>query len=67
MLAAYDDPMGDELEMASGYFDRPFEWEKVKDNAEWLVQMHCKDDPLVPVGYARKVNEKVTNELKTFD
>uniref|UniRef100_A0A0G4HTU0 Uncharacterized protein n=1 Tax=Chromera velia CCMP2878 TaxID=1169474 RepID=A0A0G4HTU0_9ALVE len=55
LVSAYHDDLGDEIEAGSGYFNRPFEWEKMRFNAGWIIQFHSKDDHLVPVGVAREV------------
>eukprot|EP00026_Physarum_polycephalum_P017144 Phypoly_transcript_18261.p1 GENE.Phypoly_transcript_18261~~Phypoly_transcript_18261.p1 ORF type:complete len:242 (+),score=39.45 Phypoly_transcript_18261:62-727(+) len=62
LLAAYHTDLGDSGEKESGYFDRPWQWEKIKQNVEWIVQFHSKDDHLVPVSEARFVAEKIGTE-----
>jgi len=54
--------MGDELERASGYFNRPFEWKDMKTNASWIAQFHSLDDPLVPISQARHVHKELNTE-----
>lgn len=33
LVSAYTTDQGDELEAASGYFDRPWQWERMRSNA----------------------------------
>lgn len=60
LVSAYYTDLGDSLERGSGYFNRPFDWDKMKSNAKWIIQFHSKDDHLVPVTEARHVHENVT-------
>jgi len=36
LVAAYDDDLGDELERNSGYFNRPWNWDQIKQNAGFI-------------------------------
>lgn len=55
-----------DLEMASerisGYYDTPWQWEKISANQEWIVQFHSTDDPLIPIEEARYVHQKLGSE-----
>ena len=55
LVSAYDDDLGDEIEKGSGYFSRPFDYKKMRENCPWIVQFHSKDDHLVPVEVGRRV------------
>eukprot|EP00397_Hematodinium_sp_SG-2012_P062364 GEMP01084135.1.p1 GENE.GEMP01084135.1~~GEMP01084135.1.p1 ORF type:complete len:186 (+),score=39.30 GEMP01084135.1:216-773(+) len=55
LVAAYVSSMGDETEEASGYFSRPWEWAKMKENAGFITQMASKDDPLLGLEEQRAV------------
>ncbi|KAJ3013657.1 UNVERIFIED_CONTAM: putative hydrolase rbbp9 [Siphonaria sp. JEL0065] len=57
LVAAYDDALGDDNEQASGYFDGPFNWEKIKENCEFIVQFAGKNDCLVPIDVQRRVRD----------
>ncbi|XP_033115894.1 serine hydrolase RBBP9-like [Anneissia japonica] len=48
LVSAYVTDIGDENERASGYFSRPWEWEKVKNNTKFIVQFGSEDDPFLP-------------------
>lgn len=39
---------GDELERQSGYFDKPWQWEKIKTNQEKIALIWGDDDPYIP-------------------
>lgn len=71
LVAAYDDDLGDETEAESGYFNRPFNYDKMVENCPIIFQFHSKNDHLVPVAIARRVaaglrkaSEEYNNRLK---
>ncbi len=55
LVAAYDDDLGDDLEAASGYFSRPFDWERIRQNCGFIAQFGGRRDTLVPVAVQRRV------------
>mmetsp|Transcript_11994 Transcript_11994/g.19522 ORF Transcript_11994/g.19522 Transcript_11994/m.19522 type:complete len:195 (+) Transcript_11994:266-850(+) len=55
LLAAYDHHLDCELEKKSGYFDGPFDWEKIKGNCKYIVQFAGTEDCLVPIEIQRRV------------
>ena len=40
--------LGDEMEKQSGYYDKPWEWEKIKKNQEKIALFYEDDDPFIP-------------------
>lgn len=59
--ACYTD-LGDEHEKLSGYYDSPWQWEKIKENAEWIAQFASADDPYIPIEEPRFIHEKLNSE-----
>ena len=57
LVAAAHTDLGDEGERRSGYFDRPWDWEKIKEGADGIHLFHGVDDPLIPVREARHIAE----------
>eukprot|EP00445_Apocalathium_hangoei_P039485 CAMPEP_0203953284 /NCGR_PEP_ID=MMETSP0359-20131031/86684_1 /ASSEMBLY_ACC=CAM_ASM_000338 /TAXON_ID=268821 /ORGANISM="Scrippsiella Hangoei, Strain SHTV-5" /LENGTH=530 /DNA_ID=CAMNT_0050886533 /DNA_START=26 /DNA_END=1615 /DNA_ORIENTATION=+ len=57
LVAAYTSDLGDLNERASGYFSRPWQWEKQKENAGFIVQFASTDDPFLPLEEQRKVRD----------
>ena len=55
LVAAYDDSLGDELEEASGYFSRPFDWPGIANNCGFIIQFAGTKDRLVPIAVQRRV------------
>lgn len=40
--------LGDELEKQSGYFDEPWQWQKIKENNGRIALVYSDDDPFIP-------------------
>ena len=40
--------LGDDLEKQSGYYDKPWQWEKIKKNQEKIALIYGDDDPFIP-------------------
>lgn len=40
--------LGDELEKQSGYFDTPWQWQKIKEHQEHIALFCSDNDPFVP-------------------
>ena len=66
VVAAYHTDLGDRAERNSGYFGRPWDWEKIRSNTPWLVQYQSTDDHCVPVEEARFVAEQTQNDYREF-
>ena len=47
--------LGDAGEAASGYYDAPWQWDRIRDNQRWIGIYQSADDPLIPVAEARFV------------
>jgi predicted alpha/beta hydrolase family esterase len=59
LISAAHTDLGDENERASGYFSRPWEWDRMVANAGFIHQFHSADDHLIPVHEARFVAESL--------
>ncbi len=59
--ACYTD-LGDEDERKSGYYNRPWEWEVIKNNQKWIVQFSSIDDPYIPVEEPRYISQRLQTE-----
>jgi len=47
--------LGDAFEAASGYYDAPWQWDRIRSNQRWTGIYQSSDDPLIPVAEARFV------------
>lgn len=54
--------MGEEGEKESGYYDSPWKWEKIKSNADWIVQFISTDDPYIPKVETQFIHDKLNTE-----
>lgn len=61
LVGAYTSDLGDENEHESGYFNRPWEWEKIRSNVKYILQFGSTDDPFLPW----EEQQEVANGLKT--
>lgn len=58
--------LNDELEMQSGYYDEPWQWDAIQKNQEWIVQFASIDDPYIPIEEARYVRDMLSPEYYEF-
>lgn len=59
--ACYTD-LGDEGGKESGYYDLPWQWDKIKVNAKWIAQFASIDDPYIPIAESRLIHDKLNTE-----
>lgn len=63
--ATYTD-LGEESERVSGYFDKPWNWESIKNNQNWIIQFASIDDPYIPITEPRYIHDKLKTEYHEF-
>lgn len=66
LVSCYYSDLGDELEKKSGYFDKPWKWDQIKNNAEKIVIFASKDDSFIPMAEPRFIKEKVDAEYHEY-
>jgi predicted alpha/beta hydrolase family esterase len=66
LVGAYHSDLGDEMEKKSGYFDTPWKWDKIKNNANKIVIFASQDDPFIPISEPRLIKEKVNAEYHEY-
>eukprot|EP00943_MAST-04B_sp_MAST-4B-sp1_P008100 g8100.t1 len=66
LVSAAHTDLGSEHERLSGYFDRPWEFEKIKNKSEFIIQFHSTDDHLIPVQEARYVAEQLKGDTHIY-
>jgi uncharacterized protein len=47
--------LGDGFERASGYYDAPWDWTRIRAHQDWVGIFHSTDDPHIPVAEPRFV------------
>jgi hypothetical protein len=66
LVGAYVSDLGMETEKASGYFDRPWNWDAIKQNQTFIIQFASIDDPWIPIKEARAVHKNLNTEYYEF-
>ena len=66
LVGSYHTDLGMEKEKISGYFERPWNWDAIKGNQQWIVQFASPDDPWIPIEEPRFVHEKLNSEYYEF-
>jgi uncharacterized protein len=66
LVSAYHTDLGLKEEVMSGYFNRPWNWEAIKNNQHWILQFASLDDPLIPIHEPRLVHEKLDTKYWEF-
>ncbi len=55
--------LGDPGEKESGYYDTPWQWGMIKNNAKWIVQFCSPEDPYIPINEPLFISEQIGSEL----
>ena len=66
LVGACHTDLGDENERLSGYFSDPWQWKKIKRNADWIVQFASIDDPYIPIEEARHIHDELNTEYHEY-
>nr|XP_033793035.1 serine hydrolase RBBP9 isoform X2 [Geotrypetes seraphini] len=66
LVSAYTSDLGDDNERASGYFNRPWHWEKIRQNCRIIVQFGSTDDPFLPWNEQQAVADSLGADLHKY-
>ena len=55
--------LGFEDEKEAGWYNAPWQWEKIKANAGWVVQIHGDDDPYFDTTEPKFIQSQIGSEL----
>ncbi|MCH9703461.1 MAG: alpha/beta fold hydrolase [Chlamydiae bacterium] len=66
LVGAYHTHLGMDLEKQSGYFDAPWNWEKIRKNQQWTVIFASQDDPWIPIAEPRYLHDQLQCEYHEF-
>ena len=58
--------LGVETETLSGYYDRPWNWEKIKNNQKFITIFASTDDPWIPVEEPRFIQKQLQCSYHEF-
>lgn len=67
LVSACVTDLGNANERASGYYSRPWGWERIKNNAGFVIQFGSSDDPFIPWNEHQAVHEGTGSELYASD
>jgi predicted alpha/beta hydrolase family esterase len=59
--------LGDAFERASGYYAEPWQWQRIRDNQEWIAIFSSSDDPHIPIAEPRFVAAQLRCSHFEFD
>lgn len=62
LVGTYHTDLGIPAEIESGYFTRPWDWDAIKANQQWIIQFSGLNDPWIPIEEARFVHDKLKTE-----
>lgn len=66
LVGGYVTDLGMETEKLSGYFDRPWDWDAIKNNQQWIIQFASTNDPWIPIDEARALHNYLNTEYYEF-
>jgi predicted alpha/beta hydrolase family esterase len=66
LVGVYHNDLGIEKEKQAGYFNRPWNWEKIRDNQQWTVLFASQDDPWIPIDHPRFIHLQLNSEYHEF-
>lgn len=66
LVGAYHTDLGIENEKKSGYFDKPWNWKKIKENQHWTVLFASQDDPWIPMDQPRHIHHNLQCEYHEY-
>lgn len=67
LVCPYHTDLNNNIEKLSGYFNRPFDWESIKENQQWIMQFSSTDDPYVPIEESRFIHNKLSTEYHEYN
>ena len=66
LVGDYYTDLGEAEEKVSGYFDEPWQWQKIRENQEFIVVMASTDDPWIPIEEPRHVVDQLKCEYHEY-
>lgn len=67
LVAAYHTDLGIEAERVSGYFDEPWDWDRIRENTGKILIFASTDDPFIPIEEPRFVRDRLCAEYIEFE
>lgn len=67
LVAANYTHMDDYHEKISGYYDRDWDWNSIKNNQQWIAQFSSLDDPYIPIEEPRHISTQLGSDYYEYD
>ena len=67
LVGAMHSDLGIESEKISGYYSRPWDWEAIKNNQQWIIQFASTDDPWIPIKEPRFISKQLNTTYYEFN
>lgn len=67
LVGTYYTDLGYEDEKTSGYFDSPWNWNRIRDNQNWTAIFASTDDPYIPTEEPRYIRDKLGSHYFEFE
>lgn len=58
--------LGYESEKVSGYYDAPWQWDKIKENQKWISIFASVDDPYIDISEPRFIHDQLDCEYHEY-
>ncbi len=59
--------LGVESEKKSGYYNNPWQWEKIRNNADKIIIFASKNDPYIPISQPLLISQKLDAEYHQYN
>jgi len=66
LVGVYHTDLDMAREKASGYFNRDWKWDKIRNNQKWVSIFASQDDPWIPIDQARHIHQYLSCEYHEF-
>lgn len=66
LVGAYYTDLNMETEKLSGYFDTPWDWDKIRENQKWIIIFAGQDDPWIDISEPRFLHSKLNCEYHEY-
>lgn len=67
LVGCYHSDLNLPKEKESGYFNRPWNWEAIKNNQKWILQFASTNDPWIPIAEPRFVSKQLQSRYFEYD
>ena len=67
LVGTYYTDLGYDDEKASGYFDKPWNWDAIKSNQQWSIVFASTDDPYITIEEPRLIKDKIGSEYYEYE